>query len=102
MSRRPGIGAAALNIIIKNVENGIYTLSTNGNDFSIPIYYSKKIKDILDPNILQAMEDRNNKLIKIKFAKDLNASDILSTDLQDFYLSEDSYKKSLKKSRDLI
>ena len=102
MSRRPGIGAAALDIIKSNIEHGIYSLSTNGNDFSIPIYYSKKIKDILDPNILKDMEDRNNLLVKIKFANDLTLSDILSTDLQDYYLSEDIYKKSLKKSRDLI
>ena len=40
MSRRPGIGADALDKVIENVKNGIYTLSANGNDFVIPIYYS--------------------------------------------------------------
>lgn len=103
MSRRPGIGAYFLDHITDNIKNGVYSLFSNGNDFSIPIYYSKKIKDILkDTPYLKAYEDRNDLLIRSKFSKDLILSDILSTSLQDYYISEDIYRKSCKKVRDSL
>ena len=65
MSRRPGIGSDALDKVIENVKNGIYTLSDRGNDFSIPIYYSKKVKEILKDTIyLEDYENRCDLLIK--------------------------------------
>lgn len=103
MSRRPGIGSYYLDKIEDNIKNGVYTLSCRGNDFSIPIYYSKKLKEIMDPNDLVYYEMRNNMLIKNNFNRDLLLSDILSTgSLQSYLLAEDAYKKSCKKVRDNI
>ena len=103
MSRRPGIGSFYIDKLVNDIKNGIYSLYASGNSFSIPIYYSKKIKEILaDSPVLKEYEDRNELLMKNKFSKDLILSDILSTDLQDYYLKEDLYKKSLKKDRDLL
>ena len=104
MSRHPGIGADFLNKCIENVKNGVYRLSTHSNDFSIPIYYSKKIKEALaDTVYLQDYETVNNNLIKNKINRDLLLSDILqTTDLQDYYLQEDKFKKSCKKLRDKL
>ena len=103
MSRRPGIGADYMEKLVNDVKNGIYSLFTNGNSFSIPIYYSKKLKEVLkDTPYLHDYENRNELLIKNKFAKDLLLSDVLSTDLQNYYISEDIFRKSCKKVRDNI
>lgn len=102
MSRRPGIGADYLEKIKSNIENGIYTISAAGNDFSIPIYYNKKVKDLLDPETLERYEKRNEFLIKNRLNNDLLLSDLLCTDLQSYYLAEDLFKKSCKKQRDNI
>ena len=104
MSRRPGIGADALDKVIDNVKNGIYTLSTNGNEFSIPIYYSKKIKEILkDTEYLEDYEKRSELLIANNMNNDLLLSDIIGPDkLQVYLLEDDKFKKSCKKVRDNI
>jgi len=103
MSRRPGIGAYYMEKLENNIKNGIFSLSVNGNDFSIPIYYSKKIKEKLkDTPYLKAYEDRCDFLIRNKMSKDLILSDVLCTDIQSYYLAEDAYKKSCKKIRDGI
>ena len=41
MSRRPGIAASYMEKLENDFKNGIYTLFASGNEFSIPIYYSK-------------------------------------------------------------
>lgn len=103
MSRNPGIGSWYINKIEENFKNGIYTVSARGNDFSIPIYYSKKFKDKLSDEDLFYYEIRNQQLITNKFNRDLLLSDILSTcDVQTYYLAEDAFKKSCKKVRDNI
>lgn len=103
MSRRPGIGSYYIDKVLNNINNGIYSLSSKGNVFSIPIYYSKKIKDLLDPKVLEDYESRNNLLIKNKINRDLLLSDILQTDnLQDYYLAEDLHRRSCKRVRDNI
>ena len=103
MSRRPGIGSFYMEKLVNDVKNGVYSLFASGNSFSIPIYYSKKLKEVLkDTPYLKAYEDRNELLIKNKFAKDLILSDVLSTDLQDYYIKEDLFRKSCKKVRDNI
>lgn len=104
MSRRPGIASDYLDKIIDNVKNGIYLLSCKGQDFSIPIYYSKKVKELLaGTDYLKIYEDRNDLLIKNKINNDLLLSDILSScDLQDYYFAEDIFRKSCKKVRDNI
>ena len=101
MSRRPGIGSDALDKIIENVKNGIYKVSTNGTDFSIPIYYSKKVKEVLkDTPYLEQYEHVNDLLIRNRIANDISASDLLGDrDYQVFLLEEDRYKKHLKKQR---
>ena len=101
MSRRPGIGADVLEKVIENVKNGIYTLSANGNDFSIPIYYSKKVKEVLkDTSYLSDYEARCDLLIKNNINKDLLLSDLIGDDkVQVYLLEEDKFKKSLRKQR---
>ena len=101
-SRRPGIGADFLDKVVSNIKNEIYSCSIRGNDFSLPLYYSKKVKDLLDPETLNKYEARNDYLMKIKFNNDLLLSDVLSTDLQSYYILEDNFRKSCKKVRDNI
>lgn len=103
MSRRPGIGADYLDSIIDKVKNGIYSVDVRGQSFSIPLYYSKKVKDILaDTKYLKDYEARNDLLIRSKIGNDIILSDLLATDLQHYYVLEDAYKKSCKKVRDNI
>jgi len=101
MSRRPGIGADALDKIIENVKNGVYSLQANGSNFSIPIYYSKKVKDILkDTKYLEDYESRCNQLIGININKDFILKDLIGErELQTYLYENDLYKKSLKKER---
>lgn len=102
MSRRPGIGSYYLDKLKNDFENQVFTLYSNGNEFSIPIYYKKKLQDIVSPEALKCYEDRNKMLMKIKFSNDLLLSDILATSLQDYYIIQDKFKKSCKRIRDNI
>lgn len=104
MSRRPGIGSYMIDKIIDNIKNKVYSLSARGNDFSIPIYYSKKIKELLPDHVLKDYEAHSDMLIKNKINRDLLLSDILGTDrsLQSYYIEEDIFKKSCKRQRDIL
>ena len=101
MSRRPGIGSDALDSILENFKNGIFSLNVKGNDFSIPIYYSKKIKEILqDTSYLDDYEKRSQMLINNNINKDLILSDLLCEhQVQAYLIENDYYIKSIKKSR---
>ena len=48
MSRRPGIGADALEELQQDFERGVFTHFVHGKSYSLPLYYSRKIKELLE------------------------------------------------------
>lgn len=56
MSRRPGIGSDFLEEAIEEFKKGKTSYLLNHNYFNLPLYYSKKIKNILPKTILQDYE----------------------------------------------
>lgn len=56
MSRRPGIGADFLEEAIEEFKKGKTSYLVNHNYFSLPLYYSNKIKNILPDNILESYQ----------------------------------------------
>lgn len=61
MSRRPGIGSDFLEEAIEQFKNGKTNFLLNHNYFNLPLYYSKKIKQILPDNIIQSYLLESNK-----------------------------------------
>lgn len=66
MSRRPGIGANALQYVFDEFLNGSFHLIKNNNRFSIPKYYLDKIKElkVVDDSISKMLDeyDRQSKI----------------------------------------
>lgn len=102
MSRRPGIGANYLDVIENNIKNGVYTIPIKENNFSLPLYYSKKIKESLVGSSY-LVDYEKNKLINqnIKIHNDLLESDIVE-DLEIVRYNEDKDKLKHKKKRDFV
>lgn len=75
MSRRPGIGANYLERVLENVNNGIYTIAYKDNNFSLPKYYSDKVKELVGEDVLFKYQE--NKMLSqyIKINNDLVLSD---------------------------
>ena len=102
MSRRPGIGANYLDVIENNIKNGVYTIPIKENNYSLPLYYSKKIKESLAGSSY-LVDYEKNKLINqnIKIHNDLLESDIVE-DLEIVRYNEDKDKLKHKKKRDFV
>lgn len=77
MSRRPGIGADYLNKVIDNVVSGCYNVNMKGNTFGIPLYYSKKMKELLPPEVLHEYESRSKQSVLNHLCSDLLSHDSL-------------------------
>lgn len=88
MSRMPGIGSHYLDKIKNDFENGLFKQYLKGKTFSIPLYYSKKIKEQLEgSSILLQYEQHASFAAAAKVAQLLNISDV--TDLDNFLDSLD-------------
>ena len=98
MSRRPGIGANYLDVIENNIKNGVYTIPIKENNYSIPLYYSKKIKELLPDDVLVRYEQVKTLNQNIKIHNDLLESDIVE-DLEVVRYNEDKDKLQKKKKR---
>lgn len=76
MSRRPGIGFAAYDDILEDFKNGISSHFVKGQLFSLPIYYSKKIKEELkDTSILDDYEKRCRETMASKLSSLMEIAD---------------------------
>lgn len=68
MSRRPGVGSNAFDNILEDFKKGITSHFVKGQLFSLPLYYSKKIKEILKGSPIleeyekQCLENMGSKL----------------------------------------
>lgn len=71
MSRRPGIGADFLDTVVDNVVSQVYNINVKGNTFGIPLYYSKKMKELLPPEALELYESRSKQSVFNHLCKDL-------------------------------
>lgn len=68
MSNKPGIGANALDDLTIDFENGIFKHFIKGKSYSLPLYYSRKIKELLEgTEILKTYEEncKMNSMSKI-------------------------------------
>lgn len=86
MSRRPGIGSAAYNDILEDFKNGISKHFVKGQLFSLPIYYSKKIKESLKDT--QILEDYENNCREAMAAKLSSLMIIADFDSLDYHLQD--------------
>lgn len=76
MSNRPGIGANYLDECIDRFKDGKYEAYVNGKSYSYPMYYNKKIKEILkDTPELAAYEEEAKVKSSVKISKNLLLSD---------------------------
>lgn len=98
MSRRPGIGHNYLEKLIENINNGIYTISFKDNNFSLPKYYSDKIKEMLGEDVLinYVANKTDNQFLKI--SRDLELSDRIGN-IQNYYDGVSQEKLNAKKQR---
>lgn len=78
MSRRPGIGAEFLDTALEDFKQGITKHYIKGKSFSLPLYYNKKIKEIMkDTPELKAYEEQARINMYTKVACQLEISDFL-------------------------
>lgn len=90
MSRRPGIGADALDYVKKKVDNEDYSLFIKGHAYSVPMYYRKKIDN-------QRFKDYNKVKENIFLNNALNISDRVN--YEQFKKEELEYRKRKKNNR---
>lgn len=82
MSRRPGIGASAFDSMLKDFENGVTSHFIKGSSFSLPLYYTKKIKELLQGTSIleeyekQCMENSMSKLMEYLEVSDKTNLDV--------------------------
>lgn len=97
MSRRPGIGAGAFNAMLEDFKNGVYSHFVKGSKFSLPLYYSRKIKEILaGTEVLELYEKRCMKNSMAKITDYLIVSDRCSLNNYLKHLDENKDKKRNK------
>lgn len=76
MSRRPGIGADNLEEFLEDFKNGVYKHFIHGKSYSLPLYYNKKIKEILKgTEVLAQYEEQARKNSAAKMFQQLELSD---------------------------
>lgn len=81
MSRRPGIGASYFNEAYDRFIDGKYYDIEKGKTFKFPLYYTKKLKDMLkDTDVLQRYEDSAKRSANIVMATQLQLSDMVDLD----------------------
>lgn len=80
MSNRPGIGAWFLDDVVDRVSKGLYESYVNGKSYSYPLYYNRKMKEILkDTDVLDAFEANANLKSGIKISRNLMTSDAVGS-----------------------
>lgn len=95
MSRRPGIGSNYLFNAIDRFERGLYQDYINGKSYSMPLYFNKKIKEILEgTEALKIYEDHARVKSAVKLASQIQISDV--TDLYSYLNSSDVVKINRK------
>lgn len=97
MSRRPGIGSYFLDQVIDNVVSDCYNINIKGNTFNIPLYYSKKMKELLPPEALEKYESRSRQASYNKIFRDLLEHESLTS----FYEASDILSRLGQKPRSL-
>ena len=98
MSNRPGIGAWFLDDVVDRVSKGLYESYVNGKSYSYPLYYNKKMKEILkDTDILSEFEDN----AKLKSEVKINRNLLLSDSVGSLYKYNDNLDKEYKSNRKL-
>ena len=81
MSRRPGIGASYYDEAFDRFINGKYYDIEKGKEFKLPLYYTKKLKEILkDTPELVKYEKQARETASITIANQLELSDIVDLD----------------------
>lgn len=76
MSNRPGIGANYLDECIDRFKDGKFEDYINGKSYSYPMYYNKKIKELLkDTDYLEKYEEAASIKSAVKINKNLSLSD---------------------------
>ena len=96
MSNRPGIGANYLEIASERFVQGIYQDYVQGKSYSYPLYYNKKIKDMMSGTLeLKLYEEQARKKSVIKMAQQMQLSDFVE-DLESYNNSIDKIKNRQK------
>lgn len=81
MSRRPGIGASYYDEAFDRFINGKYYDIEKGKQFKLPLYYTKKFKEILkDTPELERYEKQAKQSASLTVANQLELSDIVDLD----------------------
>lgn len=98
MSRMPGIGSHFIPKVVDGVVSQCYNLSVKGRNYSIPQFYSKKIKEILANTPELAAYEKNASFKSFnKLSRDLLDHD----NIEDWYRFLDKEKINNKKRRKL-
>lgn len=85
MSNRPGIGGAYMEQALERFQEGKFVEFIAGKSFSYPLYYNRKIKEILsDSDILKQYEEYSRLKSVSKIFENLELSDRV-VDLQSYY-----------------
>lgn len=93
MSRRPGIGADFLNVFLEDFKNGVYKHYIKGKSFSLPLYYNKKIKDLLKgTKELELYEEKARLNMSVKLTRQLELADFVG-DLSEYNKEIDQINK---------
>lgn len=80
MSRRPGIGADFMDEALEDFKRGILKHYIKGKSFSLPLYYNKKIKQIMEgTKELELYEEYARKQMYSKISSQLELSDIVGS-----------------------
>ena len=89
MSRRPGIGSSYTDEAYDRFINGKYYDIVKGKEFKLPLYYTKKFKELLkDTPELERYENQAKKAAAITIANQLELSDVV--DLYAYNKNNDS------------
>lgn len=91
MSRRPGIGSSFLEEAIEGYKNFKTSYLLNHNYFNLPMYYSKKIKDLLPDSILHAYQIEANKRRNSFISDIIHFSD--NIDIYDYMQEKNHFKE---------
>lgn len=96
MSRMPGIGSQFLDNALASFERGIYNFYVKGVSYSLPLYYTKKIKELLaDTPELKAYEEHARYKQVIAISKQLDLADVVG-DVSLFKQKQDKIKTCRK------